>query len=93
MEKNIKPSKNKKDIYNNININNVKGKLDYKDPLWNAYKDLHISEALTAVSEDFEEFKLSNIGQIGKKNHMRSSSKMIFEIKNISLYQNQNQLY
>ena len=93
LEKNIKPDENKKDIYNNITIENSNGKLDYKDPLWNCYKDLHIAEALIKISEDFDEFKSSNIGQIGAKNNMRSSSHIEFEMKNITTYQEKNKLF
>ena len=93
LEEFIKPDENKKDIYNNITIDNITGKLDYKDPLWYYYKDLHIAEALTRISEDFDEFKSSNIGQIGNKNNMRSSSKLQFEISNISTYQDKNKLF
>ena len=93
LEKYIKPAENKKDIYNNIFIDNLKGKLDYNDPLWYKYKDLHIVEALTRIPDDFDEFKSSNIGQIGAKNNMRSSSKIEFELQNISTYQNRNKLF
>ena len=94
LEKYIKPAENKKDIYKNILIDNLKGKLDYNDSLWNKYKDLHIVEALTKIPEDFDEFKSSNIGKIGiTKNNMRSSSKLEFELQNITIYQNKNQLF
>ena len=93
LENHIKPDENKKDIYKNITIENSKGKLDYKDPLWNCYKDLHIVEALTQIPEDFDDFKSSNIGQIGRKSNLRSSKNMEFELKNISTYQNKNKLF
>ena len=93
LEDNIKPDQNKKDIYKNISIDNSKGKLDYSDPLWSCYKDLHIIEALTRIPEDFDEFESSNIGQIGNKKDMRSSSKIEFELKNISTYQTRNKLF
>ena len=93
LDKNIKPEENKKNNYNNITINGLKSKLDYKDSLWYRYKDLHFAEVLTRLSNDFEEFKASNIGQIGNKANLRSSSVIEFQVKNVSEYQNKNQLF
>ena len=93
LENHIKPDENKKDVYKNITIENAKGRLDYKDPLWNCYKDLHLVEALTRIPEDFDEFKSSNVGQIGRKSNMRSSKTMEFELKNIATYQSKNKLF
>ena len=92
LENNIKPDKNKKNIFNNISISNSNAKLDYNDPLWNCYKDLNFVEALRKIPEDFNEFKSSNIGKIGVEN-MRNSKNMEFQLKNISAYQIQNKLF
>jgi len=93
LEKNIKTEENNKDNFNIINMDNLKGKLDYKDSLWNYYKDLHIAEIIEKLPNDFEEFKSSDIGKIGDKNNIHSSNKMEFEIKNISNYQNKIKLF
>ena len=92
-DKNIKSEENKKNNYNNITINGLKSKLDYKDSLWYRYRDLHFAEVLTSLTKDFDEFKASNLGQIGNKENLRSSTVIEFQVKNVSEYQNINQLF
>ena len=93
--------KKKDDKYiNKVSLINNKDKtekviiLDYKNEIYNKYKNLQISEVFKKCDEDFKSFQKSDVGKLHKLNQKKDKDKdkdkddidIAFALKNVSKY-------
>ena len=74
---------------NELNYNNLKGKLDDSDELWQIYKDLHLVQVFETISEDFNAFMNSDLAKVGKAN-LNTFNDMEHCLKNLTGYKQKN---
>ena len=78
---------------NEINDDEVKGKLDDSDELWELYKDKHLVKVFEQLSEDFDDFMKSDLGKVGKTDNLNNFEDMESCLKNMTGYKEKNRLF
>ena len=86
-----KDNKDKKDNKNNKNDEDSEKIekeiiLDYKNEIYNKYKNLPYYEALNKVNEDFTNFNNSDLGKLNNIKKNDNNIDMTFALKNVSKY-------
>ena len=87
--KDKKENKNKKDKKENKDKDEIKEKeiiLDYKNEIYNKYKNMPIGEAFKKCDEDYKNFTNSDIGKLHKIKQDKDFD-VAFAIKNVSNFQ------
>ena len=85
------------DLFSNLieNKNEIKiikevSKLDNEDFLWSKYKNKHIVKVFDELSEDFDNFMKSDVGQIGVNKEIESFEDMKHHLQNMESYKKSN---
>ena len=88
------------DLFSNLieNKNEIKiikevSKLDNEDFLWSKYKNKHIVKVFDELSEDFDNFMKSDVGQIGVNKEIESFEDMKHHLQNMESYKKSNKLF
>lgn len=88
------------DLFSNLieNKNEIKiiketSKLDDNDFLWSKYKNKHIAKVCDELSEDFDNFRKSDIGQIGSNKEFENFDDMKHILQNMESYKKSNKLF
>lgn len=76
---------------NKIELNKKKIILSDDDELWYSYKLLHIAEVNNKLSNDFDEFRKSDLSKIGNASDLDSFSDMKNALTNMSTYKLKNE--
>lgn len=88
--------KNEK-FYNKIFLKsrnkNIEKVLDYKDELYNKYKNMYIYEILQTINEDLKEFKKSDVGALSALKNDNNNIDLNNAAKNITKYHYYVNLY
>ena len=67
--------------------------LDYKDPLYYQYKNMHINDIFQNINNDFEEFKKSDIGKLHALKNENNNIDLNTAFKNMPKYKYYMKLY
>ena len=76
--------------HNNKNKEKV---LDYKEELYNKYKNMYIYEIIQNINEDLAEFKKSDVGKLHELKNENNNVDLSNAVKNMSKYQYYLNLY
>lgn len=76
--------------HNNKNKEKI---LDYKDELYNKYKNMYIYEIIQNINEDLAEFKKSDVGKLHELKNENNNVDLSNAVKNMSKYQYYLNLY
>ena len=80
---------------NEIHIGDKISILDNSDELWNKYKDKHLAQVFTQLSDDFDLFMKSDTGKVGtvSKENINSFENMEMCLKHMSGFKKKNMLF
>ena len=76
--------------HNNKNKEKI---LDYKEELYNKYKNMYIYEIIQNINEDLAEFKKSDVGKLHELKNENNNVDLSSAVKNMSKYQYYLNLY